>query len=47
MEKSFDSETDVFPFTVDEWACMMLSMYANQENYPEFKDPFDIKEISP
>ena len=47
MEKSFDSDKDKFPFTKDEFAYMLLSMYVYEEEYPEYKAPFDIFELTP
>ena len=48
MEKSFNADEDVFPFTKDEFAWMMLSMYTyDDDTYPEYKAPFDINEKSP
>ena len=46
MEKSFKEE-DEFPYTENEWAHMMLSMYAYKEDYPEYKPAYDIFEFSP
>ena len=47
MTKSFDSEIDSFPFTQEEWAFMMLSIYVYDEDYPEYKPLFDVDEFSP
>ena len=47
MKKSFNSEADMFPFTQDEFAYMMLSMLTYDHQYPEYKEPYDVLEFSP
>ena len=46
LEKSYANE-DKFPFTQDEFANMMLSMYEYQPAYVEFKEPYDVNEFTP
>ena len=46
MEKSYAEEDD-FPFTQDEFANMMLSMYVYEEDYVEYKAPYDVDELTP
>ena len=42
LSKSYDSDKDVFPFTQDEWAMMLLSIADNWDHFSDAE--FGIKD---